>query len=112
MTFKRSSCPIANVLDVVGDKWSLLVIRDMALGKRRFAEFLASPEGISTNILTQRLQQLEAKGWVQRVCYQVKPARYEYELSAKGRDFLPVLDEMLRWAQVHLPDTQKFERTR
>jgi DNA-binding HxlR family transcriptional regulator len=66
MTFQRSSCPITNVLDLLGDKWTLLVIRDLVLGKRRFQEFMDSPEAIASNILANRLSKLEAAGLVAR----------------------------------------------
>ena len=112
MTFRRSACPIANVLDVIGDKWSLLVVRDIALGKHRFSEFLESPERISTNVLADRLQQLEHAGWITRACYQMNPPRHTYDLTAKGKDFLPVLNEILRWTTAHMPTTVKFEPSR
>ena len=65
---QRSACPIANALDLLGDRWTLLVIRDlMFLGNRRFGEMLASPEGIPTNILTDRLRRLEERGLVEKV---------------------------------------------
>lgn len=111
--FKRSICPIANVLDIVGDKWSLLIVRDIYLGKRTYGEFLQSPEQISTNILANRLKQLEESGLITKVAYQKTPTRYQYELSEKGSDLLPVLKVMLVWADKHLPDSQvlpKVER--
>jgi len=64
MKFERSSCPIANVLDLLGDKWTLLVIRDLVLGKRRYQEFLASPEEIASNILADRLNKLLVAGLI------------------------------------------------
>ena len=66
MTFKRSYCPITNSLDILGDKWTLLVIRDLVLGKRRYQEFMSSPENIASNILADRLKQLETSGLVTR----------------------------------------------
>ena len=63
---RRSSCPIANSLDILGDKWTLLVLRDLLDGKTRFSEFEASPEGIPTNILTDRLRRLESAGILER----------------------------------------------
>jgi len=68
--FARSSCPVAVALDTIGDKWSLVVLRDMFIGKRKFSEFLASPEGIKRNILAERLKRLEAAGMIRRVRYQ------------------------------------------
>ncbi|MFY9822679.1 MAG: helix-turn-helix domain-containing protein [Thermoanaerobaculia bacterium] len=100
----RSSCPIANALDLLGDRWTLLVIRDLLFaGKRRFGEFLTSPEGIPTNILSDRLRRLEESGVVTKVPYQLRPARYEYQLTDKGRDLFPVLRALMEWARDHVP---------
>jgi len=100
----RSSCPISNALDLLGDRWTLLVIRDLLfVGKRRFGEFLTSPEGIPTNILTDRLRRLEESGVVTKAPYQLRPARYEYQLTTKGRDLFPVLRALMEWARSHVP---------
>jgi len=99
----RSACPIANALDLLGDRWTLLVIRDLLfVGKRRFGEFLDSPESIPTNILSDRLRRLEEGGLVVKVPYQLRPARYEYQLTAKGKDLFPVLRALVEWATRHL----------
>lgn len=80
------------------------MIRDLTfLGKRRFGELLSSPEGIPTNILTDRLRRLEEGGLVERVPYQLRPPRYEYQLTAKGRDLFPVLRALAEWSIRHLP---------
>lgn len=101
----RSACPIANALDLLGDRWTLLVIRDLLfVGKRRFGELLGSPEGIPTNILSDRLRRLEEGGLLEKVPYQSRPTRYEYQLTAKGRDLFPVLRALINWATRHLPD--------
>ena len=82
----RSQCPIASSLDLLGDRWTLVVVRDALLfGKTRFADFLASGEGISTNLLTDRLKRLEREGILERRAYQQRPPRYEYLVTAKGR---------------------------
>lgn len=101
----RSGCPIASTLDLVGDRWSLVIMRDMFNGKRRFSEFLASPEGITTNILTDRLELLEDAKLVARQSYSTRPPRYDYLLTGPGKAFLPVLQEICRWANVHIPGT-------
>ena len=101
----RSGCPIASTLDLVGDRWSLVILRDMINGKRRFTEFLDSPERITTNILTNRLGRMEASGLVKKTPYQLRPKRYEYTLTEKGRDLHGVLQAICRWAGVHLPGT-------
>lgn len=102
---QRSPCPIATTLDIVGDRWTLVVLRDMLTGKKRFSEFLDSPERITTSVLTDRLAAMEAAGLVDRAPYRQRPARYEYALTPMGRDLLPVLQEMCRWANRHVPGT-------
>jgi DNA-binding HxlR family transcriptional regulator len=103
---RRSDCPIANALDLIGDKWTLLVIRDLLfLGNRRFGELLSSPEKIPTNILSDRLRRLEENGIVVKVSYQERPPRYEYQLTAKGADLFPVLRALAGWANRHIPGT-------
>ena len=82
--FERSCCPIACALDLLGDKWTLLIIRDLLLGKKRYQEFLESPERIATNILADRLKKIESAGLVIHQAYQQKPVRYEYALTKKG----------------------------
>lgn len=102
----RSDCPIANILDLLGDRWTLLVIRDLlVLGKHRFGELLESPEGIPTNILADRLRRLEECGVVVKVPYPSRPQRYEYHLTPKGKDLAPVLRAMAEWANRHIPGT-------
>jgi DNA-binding HxlR family transcriptional regulator len=100
----RSRCPIAGALDVLGDGWTLLVLRDLLFyDKHRFADFLASPEGISTNILTERLKRLERWGVVERRRYQARPPRDEYFVTERGHDLLPVLRELVTWGKQHVP---------
>jgi len=108
LTFARSCCPITNVLDTLGDKWTLLVIRDLVLGKKRYQELLSSPERIASNILADRLKKLEAAGLVIRQAYQQKPTRYEYLLTAKGEGLRPVLGAIVAWGQEHYPGTMVF----
>lgn len=101
-------CPVAAGLELLGDRWSLLVIRDLMLfGKSRFGELLASPEKIPTNILADRLRRLEGAGLIRKVPYQTAPLRHEYRLEAKGADLLPVLRALIEWANLHLPGTGK-----
>ena len=101
----RSGCPIATTLDLVGDRWSLVIVRDMVVGKAKFGEFLASPERVPTNILTARLKRMEQAGLVVKQPYQGNPARYEYRLSDKGMALLPVLQDICRWANAYVPGT-------
>lgn len=102
---RRSGCPIATTLDIIGDRWTLVILRDLANGKKRFSEFLDSPENIATNVLADRLALIEATGLARRKIYQQKPKRFEYELTRKGRDLLPVMQAICRWANKHYPET-------
>lgn len=108
LDFERSCCPITNVLDLMGDKWSMLIIRDIFLGKSRFVEFTQSPERIPSNILSSRLNRLVASGLLCKTCYQDKPVRYRYTLTRKGRDLQPVLEAMEAWAKTHIPGVMTF----
>lgn len=102
----RSVCPITNTLDLIGDKWTLLVIRDMFfLKKRLFHEFLESPEKIATNILTERLKRLEDYGIIKKKPHQKVPSRFEYLLTSRGKYLQPILIEMIRWGNVHIEGT-------
>ena len=102
---KRSGCGVACSLDLLGDKWTLLVVRDLLMGKRTYSELQASPEGIPTNILAERLKRLQAEGIVDRTRYRERPPRYAYHLTDKGRDLAPVLRSMVEWANKHVPGT-------
>jgi DNA-binding HxlR family transcriptional regulator len=104
----RSPCPIGGALDVVGDRWTLLVMRDLLFyEKRRFADLLASPEGIASNILSDRLERLERCGLIERRRYQDRPPREEYHATERGQDLVPLLRELIRWGQRHVPGTGK-----
>lgn len=103
----RSVCPVACTLDVLGDRWSLLVVRDLLRGKRRYAEFLASSEQIPTNILAERLKRLVAHGIIEPHRYSAHPPRMEYVLTPKGEDLRPVLRSMLEWGLQHVPGTRR-----
>lgn len=102
---KRSICGVACSLDLLGDKWTLLVVRDLLLGKRTYGELQASPEGVPTNILADRLKKLQAQGIVEKTVYQERPRRYAYHLTDKGSDLMPVLRSMVQWANKHVPGT-------
>ena len=103
--FARSLCAVANSLDVVGDKWSLLVVRDLLHGKRTYGELALSPERIPTNILADRLERLESAGIITRTPYQQRPVRYDYTLTPKGRALGDVLLALVRWGKQHIPGT-------
>ena len=106
----RSTCPIARVLDILGDKWTLLVIRDFFRGKHRYGEFAESPEGIPTNILADRLKRLEAAGIIKKELYQTNPPRAEYFITTKGASLGRVLKSMREWAEEHVPGVESPER--
>jgi DNA-binding HxlR family transcriptional regulator len=110
--FPRSRCPIANTLDLVGDKWSLLVVRDMIHGKATYGELLASSEGIPTNILADRLRRLEGAGLIKRAAYQERPVRYSYQLTEKGRELGGVLLALVVWGKRHIPGTRTIKEAR
>lgn len=101
----RSGCPIVQTLEIVGDRWSLVILRDMVNGKARYTEFLSSPEAITTNVLADRLMKLEAQGIITSEPYQRRPKRFAYQLTKKGWALLPVLQEICKWGNAHLPDT-------
>jgi DNA-binding HxlR family transcriptional regulator len=103
---KRSPCPVASTLDIIGDKWTLLVIRDLFAGKKTYSEFQGSPEKIPTNILADRLKRLSEYKIIEKRPYQTHPVRYEYTLTAKGRDLGIVLKAMAHWGETHLPGTK------
>ncbi|MEP6670032.1 MAG: helix-turn-helix domain-containing protein [Chthoniobacter sp.] len=97
----RSPCPIACTLDIIGDRWTLLVVRDLLFGKRYFDEFLASPEGIATNILSARLAWLTELKLARRVPAEHDKRRVAYELTDKGQTLKQVLRETARWGMAH-----------
>ncbi|MGH8259447.1 MAG: winged helix-turn-helix transcriptional regulator [Steroidobacteraceae bacterium] len=103
--FARSACAIANSLDIVGDKWTLLVVRDLLHGKRTYGELVDSPERIPTNILAERLKRLDAAGIIVGTPYQERPLRYAYTLTPKGRALGEVLLAFVRWGKRYIPGT-------
>ena len=103
---RRSTCAVANTLDLIGDRWSLLVIRDILSGKRTYSELLASAERIPTNTLADRLKRLEEAGIIVSAAYQEHPVRYAYSLSAKGLALGDVLLALVRWGKQYIPGTK------
>ncbi len=101
-TYDGQSCSIACALEVIGERWTLLILRDAVRGTRRFEDFL-SGLGIARNILTTRLSRLVDEGILERVQYQDRPVRHEYRLTTKGLDFLPVLIGLLEWGDRYAP---------
>ena len=112
---RRSQCPISFALDVLGDRWTLLVVRDLALkGKSSFSELMASDEAIASNILTERLSRLEAHGVVVVARDHNDRRRKVYRLTEAGKDLLPILLDMLVWGAAHdahvSPTAQRLAR--
>lgn len=107
---RRSTCPISTGLEVLGDRWTLLVIRDMAFaGKRHFREFLQSEEAISSNVLADRLAALVDAGIVTKRGDPTHAQKAVYSLTEKGLELLPVMVAMSAWTQKHFPKTRRPE---
>jgi DNA-binding HxlR family transcriptional regulator len=102
---RRSVCPVACTLDIIGDPWTLLVIRDLFCGKRTYGEFAKSPEKIATNILAARLAKLVRAKLVERQATAI-PSRSEYVLTERGRSLGPVLNAVAAWGLDHIRGTQ------
>lgn len=99
----RSGCSIARTLDIVGDKWTLLIVRDLLWhGKQTFQALEASAEGVPTNILSDRLKRLVKWGLVRREAYQQNPVRYAYRLTDEGKSLEPVLLQIMAFGHKHL----------
>ena len=95
---RRSACPISTTLDILGDKWTLLIIRDLMFkGKRTYGEFLQSEEKIATNILADRLLTLEENGIVEKRAFPGNKVKSLYQLTPKGIDLMPILFEIILW---------------
>lgn len=94
---RRSVCPVACSLDLIGDRWTLLIIRDLFSGRSRFKDFTASPEGIPTNILADRLERLLEHGVVEQIPAEDGTKRLAYRLTEKGKSLGPVLKAMRDW---------------
>mgnify|MGYP000877066126 CR=1 FL=1 len=106
----RSTCPISTALEIVGDRWTLLVIRDlMFAGKRHFREFLQSEEAVSTNVLADRLQALVKSGIVKKTGDPSHAQKAIYSLTEKGLELLPVVVAISAWTQKHYPKTRRPE---
>jgi DNA-binding HxlR family transcriptional regulator len=106
---RTSGCPIAYGLDTFGDRWSLLIIRDMMLNaKKTYGEFLDAGEGISTNILADRLKHLDAAGIIEKSRDPENRRSFIYTLTKKGRDLAPIVLEIISWSGKH--DRRPFAR--
>ena len=102
---RRSPCPVAATLDFIGDKWTLLIIRDLLSGKSRYRDLAASPERIATNILASRLERLQAAGVISADPSPERAGSLEYRLTKRGRSLLPILRAMRDWGLANVPGT-------
>ncbi len=98
--YREQNCSIARALELVGERWTILVLRDVFLGVRRF-EALQSDLGVARNVLAARLERLVAEGILEKTPYQERPVRYEYRLTEMGRDLWPVMVELQQWGDRH-----------
>jgi DNA-binding HxlR family transcriptional regulator len=101
--YEGQLCSIARTLEIVGDRWTLLVIRDVVLGNHRFDQLLTSL-GVASNVLTDRLSRLAAEGILERVPYSERPDRFEYRLTEKGRELGPPLLALMQWGDRYVSD--------
>ena len=99
---QNESCPVARGLSVVGDRWTMLVLRDCFLGIRRF-EKMQERLGITRHVLADRLRKLEGAGVLRREAYQDRPLRHEYRLTERGKALYPMLVSLIDWANAHVP---------
>ena len=107
----RSDCPIANTLDIIGDRWTLLIIRDMMfLDKREFGELVINNEIIATNILTDRLQRLQNAGIIIKTSNPYNGTKYIYTLTERGIQFLPTMIEVILWGMKNIPGADMPKR--
>ncbi len=103
---RRSPCPVACTLDLVGDRWTLLVLRDLWAGKAHFHEFMRSPERIASNILADRLEWLTDAGLIASEPSDQRAGAARYKLTNKGRSLMPVLEALRDWGLANIPGTQ------
>lgn len=99
-TYGLKDCPVARTLDLIGERWTLLILRDLFLqGPRRYQDFQESLTGVAPNTLSARLKELEANGIVMRRQYSERPPRLEYQLTEKGKSLGPVLRSLREWGR-------------
>ena len=101
-SYQQESCPVARTLDLIGERWTVLMLRDLLLnGPRRFQDFQDSLTGVAPNTLSARLKEMEANGLIARRLYSEHPPRLEYHLTEKGKSLGPVLKALREWGQRH-----------
>jgi DNA-binding HxlR family transcriptional regulator len=103
---QRSACPITNSLDILGDRWSLVLVRDLMFrGKREYGELLNSEEGISSSVLADRLEQLQNTGMIRKTGHPDDLKKYRYHLTEKGIELLPLMINLALWGIRHVSGT-------
>lgn len=105
-TTRRSPCPVSCTLDLLGDRWTLLIVRDLFAGKVRFRDLAASPERIASNVLAERLDRLQTGGIVEALPSKERAGSDEYHLTPRGRSLLPILAALRDWGLTNIPDTE------
>ncbi|HVB47628.1 MAG TPA: helix-turn-helix domain-containing protein [Burkholderiales bacterium] len=101
-SYRQTSCPVARTLDLIGERWTILILRDLFLrGPRRFQDFQESLGGVAPNTLSARLKNLEGNGLIERRTYSEHPPRLEYRLTEKGKSLAPVLRVLRDWGRQH-----------
>ncbi len=101
-SYRQKQCPVARTLDLIGERWSPLILRDLFLhGPRRYQDFQESLAGVAPNTLSARLKALEASGLIERKLYNERPPRLEYHLTDKGRSLGPVMKALREWGKEH-----------
>jgi DNA-binding HxlR family transcriptional regulator len=106
------TCPIARTLDILGDRWTLLIVRDLFLGRKRYHEFMEGSPGIPARMLSERLKKLERHGLIERVIYSEHPLRAEYHLTPLGESLEPVIRALAAWGLDHRLDGEERRRVR
>ena len=105
------ACPIARTLDLVGDRWTLIVIRDLFMGRSKFSEFLADSPSLPPRVLSARLKMLVEEGVIEREIYSQHPLRAEYRLTEKGQSLLPVMHAIGKWGIEHTFEEERELRS-
>ena len=101
-SYRQKNCPVARALDIIGERWTILLLRDLFLqGPRRFQDFQESLAGVAPNTLSARLKVMEEQGLIARRVYSDHPPRLEYQLTDKGKSLGPVLKALRKWGEDH-----------
>ena len=101
-SYDQANCPVARTLDIIGERWTVLLLRDLLLhGPRRFQDFQESLAGVAPNTLSARLKAMEAHGLIERQKYSEHPVRLEYRLTDKGKSLGPIVKALRDWGQRH-----------